>query len=1137
MSSGNNLHLHFVAENHFFDIDFQLQKKRSSETVSIDGRNYVLCGDEFSITWLKTKLPELTGCGLTRQELKKRLKRLKATELDVESRTDSVAVAKLGTFIPKNKSSWVSKNKTVANKYWEINATRFLEIAKTVKHIEHLKKDASFSVDEQEKVLSELRKPDVRLLRFLKDSSSNPSRVEQNFFAAVKQNDLSLFQTLFQNLTADQLLSIDSGEKLNVISPTLLSNHPVTITKSDLANLREHMRDINFSGAVALSDGTDTYTVSSDNLLDPQVPFSIHSIGKVFTGVLALRMIEEGMISVKVLDQPIQLKPEVIAKLKPKVREQLKHTTLRAVMLHHGRYGDYLGNYQNAIETALKENKSPPTVDSPEDLLRFADKDLAKPDSAGYAYSNLGLLLVGLSLQHLYNSQHDEQMTYDELLRDYVLEPAGVQVYKRHKPSKARVNSEDKVASYIAGGPAGGAWSTVGDLARFGDWLGAKCEDSNSPFFQLIEEFGGEFFSHREIAHGGSIESASAHLSHRLDNGVTLSVVSDMTGLGVASNLAQVIQENILKQTPLERAVEGLESRLQETCPKGAGSIVMVSSPEEGVRCASAGTRTVKGGKIDNQTAALIGSGAKLFTALCSLALISRGAQDSKAMPQPPLTLKTKVSDVFSTTQMKIFDDQKKAKKLTLEMLLSHTSGLVYFADDMRDDRKGKSLSEILNEKEPGSVKFYGHPGDRIYSYSNHIGLAAAMIEIACGKPYAKVLQEVLLAPLGMDRTSYDCPKDDNVLLAYRLPDPGKEKGFPISEKQEITDPMMQGAGGLWSCMDDMAKLGSALGKALSKKGDLINNNDQVVIGRKYLKSMISSHAINAPCGLAVVLEGDVVGKGGGVYGYDFKFKVNAKSGSSVSMMCNHAGKGDFNRYLETASTLLRALNPEISLPSPSKPPPKAEEVTNLSINECPIQFKGFSGSLAFPNLDKQPLTRINFNGTTLPVEQLSIEGTSLADRYLITGDSPFQGMELQIFKRKQHMYACFSNGLDEVWSFAKIEGAKFSEISTEEIVKRWAGAAGEYKDTGPEGPDLYMVGVDSERGLTLSHSDIPPSKCLVTAASGTEISFTVSLGGGPQPISYKLDKKKHSDGWILTVLNGETKDPISEALQTEIKL
>ncbi|HEV8052336.1 MAG TPA: serine hydrolase domain-containing protein, partial [Parachlamydiaceae bacterium] len=241
-----------------------------------------------------------------------------------------------------------------------------------------------------------------------------------------------------------------------------------------------------------------------------------------------------------------------------------------------------------------------------------------------------------------------------------------------------------------------------------------------------------------------------------------------------------------IKSKSLENIAGTLLTQLKTTCPEGAGSMVMIGRPKEGAVVFSAGMRSVEGQPINNQTAALIGSGSKMFTSLCTMTLINQGAINKKT--EQPLTLDTKVSDIFSKKQMLLFDDPVKANNLTLGMLLSHTSGLVYFADDNRDERQGMGLSEILDNKEAGSVKFYGHPGDGIYSYSNHIGLVAAMLEIACDTPYEEILKEQLLIPLGMSRTSYKCPSDDNVLWAYTpISDTNSS---PSSTKKEVKDPM-----------------------------------------------------------------------------------------------------------------------------------------------------------------------------------------------------------------------------------------------------------------------------------------------------------------------------------------------------------
>lgn len=612
--------------------------------------------------------------------------------------------------------------------------------------------------------------------------------------------------------------------------------------------------------------------------------------------------------------------------------------------------------------------------------------------------------------------------------------------------------------------------------------------------------------------------------AQKIDSIGTVILKKTIQGLDLVSDLT--VQEHILKPTTLEQATFKAQDRLQDTCPKGAGAIVMVSSLEEGAKIISGGSRTVEGGAINGQTAAIIGSGTKMFTSLCSMALISQGVINKKT--NNPLTLDTKVSDVFSKKQMAVFEDQEKASKITLGMLLSHTSGLIYFADDNRDDRPGQGLGEILIKKSPGSIKFFGHPGDKIYSYSNHIGLAAAMIEIACEKPYSEVLKEIVLEPLGMTRTSYLCPNDDNVLLAFVPPLPGTEETQPKSQKLEVKDPMMQGAGGLWSCMDDMEKLGIALGKALSGKQDLKNDNGRVIISRENLEKMITPQSINAPCGLAFDLENDVIGKGGGVFGYDFKFKVDSKTGNCISMMCNHAGQGKFDRYLAMSTEVLTTLNPQVSLLSSSKPKPKSIVIEDLTIAECPRQFKGFSGILAFP--DEYPLTRVNFNGTTLPVKQLSVKGTNLFDRYVVIGDSPFQGKELHLFQKNEHLYPCFSEGM-EVWSFGEINNENFPVISAEAIHKQFNQAEGDYIDTAPGGPPPHEIRIDSKNGILLSFPDMEPSKCLITSFSDTEINFRTCIGDGPQPFSFKLIKSIGKEDWRLLVLNGETGEPAGNPL------
>jgi hypothetical protein len=287
---------------------------------------------------------------------------------------------------------------------------------------------------------------------------------------------------------------------------------------------------------------------------------------------------------------------------------------------------------------------------------------------------------------------------------------------------------------------------------------------------------------------------------------------------------------------------------------------------------------------------------------------------------------------------------------------------------------------------------------------------------------------------------------------------------------------------------------------------------------------MARSHTVNAPCGLAFDLEGDVIGKGGGIHGYDFKFKIDTKSGACVSTMCNHAGRGDFDRYLSTTFLALSMLNPNISLPQIAKKPASHAEVSELPIIECQQHFKGVSGFLAFPSA--RPLTRINFNGTTLPVKQLPPASEDVVERYIILGDSAFQGKELIIYEQNNHLYPCFSEGM-EVWSFGEIKRRDYPVVSPNELSKKFASASGDYIDKTPGGPQPHQIRIDPDKGLTIGFPKDSPSKCLITALADNEISFIGCLGDGPQCVSFKLTKEKASDVWSLTILNIETDEPI----------
>jgi CubicO group peptidase (beta-lactamase class C family) len=201
----------------------------------------------------------------------------------------------------------------------------------------------------------------------------------------------------------------------------------------------------------------------------------------------------------------------------------------------------------------------------------------------------------------------------------------------------------------------------------------------------------------------------------------------------------------------------------------------------------------------------MIGSITKQFTAMLVTQLIEKGK----------LRLDNTISDLLPIFPKDIGD------KITVEMLLTHTSGLPfpegiekYYYVSTHDEY----LREFLKQVSEEGMRF--EPGEG-YGYSNagyHI--LGLIIEKVTGKTYEEVLNEQILKPLGMSDTG--CKRKDLVLEneAYSYQ---KLPGRYITWNKSLSfDPYILGfgAGFLYSTVGDLFKFSMALStnKLLSKE-------------------------------------------------------------------------------------------------------------------------------------------------------------------------------------------------------------------------------------------------------------------------------------------------------------------------------
>ena len=136
-------------------------------------------------------------------------------------------------------------------------------------------------------------------------------------------------------------------------------------------------------------------------------------------------------------------------------------------------------------------------------------------------------------------------------------------------------------------------------------------------------------------------------------------------------------------------------------------------------------------------------------------------------------------------------------RKITLRMLLSHTAGFTHEAP-------------LGNNYEPEPGTFDAHvrsisdtwlrfPVGTGYAYSNlGIDLAAYILEQVSGEPFPAVMHVRLLAPLGMNHSTFD--------RATVRATKDRAVGHSDSLAAEPVDIPMTGAGGLWTSAADLAK-------------------------------------------------------------------------------------------------------------------------------------------------------------------------------------------------------------------------------------------------------------------------------------------------------------------------------------------
>lgn len=220
-------------------------------------------------------------------------------------------------------------------------------------------------------------------------------------------------------------------------------------------------------------------------------------------------------------------------------------------------------------------------------------------------------------------------------------------------------------------------------------------------------------------------------------------------------------------------------------------TVVVVKDGKPVLRRAYGMADTGKGVRMTPDMALRLGSITKQFTAAGILLLaeegkLALGDDITKHLPDYPT----------------------RGKKITIEHLLTHTSGIVsYTSKPEYGSRMAQDLSvaQMIDSFKNDPLEF--EPGSQ-YRYNNSgYFLLGAIIEKISGQRYADFLEQRIFAPLGMRDTYYEGVKTSKAPVAAGHT--RAEKGYGAAKPLSMTQPYA--AGSLVSTVDDLARWDAAI--------------------------------------------------------------------------------------------------------------------------------------------------------------------------------------------------------------------------------------------------------------------------------------------------------------------------------------
>jgi CubicO group peptidase (beta-lactamase class C family) len=199
------------------------------------------------------------------------------------------------------------------------------------------------------------------------------------------------------------------------------------------------------------------------------------------------------------------------------------------------------------------------------------------------------------------------------------------------------------------------------------------------------------------------------------------------------------------------------------------------------------GTRDDHGAPVTVDTVFSVQSMSKLFTATAVMREVEAGRLD----------LDTPITSYVPEFSVHSAFEQHPERKITLRMLLSHTAGFDHEAPVGNNNDLGRGdFDQHVRSISHTWLRFPVGTGE---AYSNlGIDLAGYILERVEGKPFAQVMHDTLIEPLGMDHSTFD----QAMIRSIRDRAVGHVSPYP----RPPLDVPMAAAGGLYASAADLAR-------------------------------------------------------------------------------------------------------------------------------------------------------------------------------------------------------------------------------------------------------------------------------------------------------------------------------------------